>query len=105
MAADYPTYGSDAFAALAGITPDALTQPDPDDEDGEDERPDTEDGNADDDWDPRGLDGDRDGDASVRLSNGGLPNNRGIVRAFDLEDFAVSPVATVEFVPVQVQEK
>jgi len=33
VAADYPAYGSDAFAALAGTTLDAFTQPDPEDED------------------------------------------------------------------------
>ena len=54
VAADYPMYGSDAFAALAATTLDVFTQPDPDDEDVEDEQQDTEDGNADDDCDPLG---------------------------------------------------
>jgi hypothetical protein len=41
----------------------------------------------------------------VLLPDGDLPSTIGLVRAFDLDDFAVSPVTTAEFLPVQVQEK
>ena len=105
VAADYPAYGSDALSALAGTTLDAFTRPDPEDEDVEEEQQNAANGKDDDGWDAQGLDGDRDGDDSVLLPNGDLPNTLEIVRAFDLKDFAVSPVTTVEFVPVQVMEK
>ena len=45
------------------------------------------------------------GGDSVPLPNGDLPNTREIVRALDLENFALSPVTAAGFVPVQVQEK
>ena len=102
VAADCPACGSDAFAALAGTTLDAFTQPDPEDEDVEEGQQGAENGNVGDDWGPWGPDGDRDGGDSVPLPNGDLLSTLGVVRALDLEDFALSPVKTVDCVPVQV---